>query len=512
MPVDTRHPQYSALAPLWKKARDTVGGEERVKAAGTEYLPALTEQTGPEYDAYKKRAVFFTATGRTVDGLSGAINRKEPAIEGWPESRKDELESIGRSAESLKQLIDSSVREDLAMGRLGVLVDAPEEEVEGRPVPYVSMYYAEDIVNWREEVVEGRRVLTMVVLQEELDEVDPEDPFEHVAVRQYRVLMLGRRAAFDERGSTMDPRFTERDIQDPFYFQEIWQEDPNATDPRNKLVMLGRIVPRLSGGRLLREIPFVFAGPSNTEPSPEEPPLEDLMNVNLSHYRTSADLEHGRHMVALPTPWFSGFEMEGTVKIGSGVGYATKTPGANAQMLEFTGQGLGHLASALVEKERQMAVLGSRLLESQKPGVEAAETVKLRTSGEQSALSLISDTLSEVWTKALRWVWLWTEVAESADQITVQLNKEFNLLGLDAQALQALMAMLQAQAISWDTWIHNLRRSEVLPEGVDAEEESKRIAQGMPASMGPVFNEGQPKDEEEEEPEEEQPPETGAAA
>lgn len=502
MPVNTHHPEYDVKTPLWKKARDTSAGEEAVKAAGALYLPTLSASEQSDYESYKKRASFFTATGRTIDGLSGCITRKPTKIE-LPGSAKpeDALDGIGYAGERIDEMIGVSVREELTTGRLGILVDAPQDE---DAKPYACIYYAENIINWREAVLDGRKSLIMVVLVENVDDVDPDDAYAHVAVTIYRCLHLGTRPAYTDRG-TIAEGYTSQDVERGFYYQEIWMEDPKAKNEKDKFVLLETIVPRKVGGVLWDEIPFTFVGPTSTAPTPEEPPLLDLMNVNLSHYRTSADLEHGRHFTALPTPWFAGFGLEGnTVKIGSGVGYATETPGAHAGMLEFTGAGLASLSTALTEKEKQMAVLGSRLLEGQKAGVEAVEAIKLRTAGEQSALTLIADVLSQAWTTIVRWWWEWANAGVTDDvleKITIELNKEFNLLGLDAQTLTALMAMLQGGGISWETWVFNLKRAEILPDDVDARKEAALVKKGLPAAMGMDFAEPAgtvPADDEEE--------------
>ena len=118
-------------------------------------------------------------------------------------------------------------------------------------------------------------------------------------------------------------------------------------------------------------------------------PLLDLANVCLSHYRSSADLEHGRHFTALPQVRTSQelIQMNTTKAFMSGQGTAWVIPNEQAKVgfLEFSGQGLGSLERALEQKKKMMAVLGARLLEGPK-GVEAAETARIRQNTETSIL------------------------------------------------------------------------------------------------------------------------------
>ena len=59
-------------------------------------------------------------------------------------------------------------------------------------------------------------------------------------------------------------------------------------------------------GEPLSFIPFVFLGTTHSSPQLSEPPLLDLADINLAHWRNSCDHEQGLHIVAAPTPFVSG--------------------------------------------------------------------------------------------------------------------------------------------------------------------------------------------------------------
>jgi hypothetical protein len=81
VPVNSTHAEYAANAAAWLRARDVLAGEDAVKAAGERYLPKLDSQTDDEFNAYRTRASFFNAAGRTLDGYSGLIFRRAPFIQ-----------------------------------------------------------------------------------------------------------------------------------------------------------------------------------------------------------------------------------------------------------------------------------------------------------------------------------------------------------------------------------------------------------------------------------------------
>jgi hypothetical protein len=202
------------------------------------------------------------------------------------------------------------------------------------------------------------------------------------------------------------------------------------------------------------------------------------VDVNLSHFLSSADLEHGAHFTALPTPWCSGVSTGGAaLRIGSETAWILPPADARAGMLEYTGTGLGALEKRLEAKERQMAILGARLLEGQKPGVEAADTVRMRHAGDDAVLKTIAMTVSHAVTKMIRWHVWWLALVDDPDSTDIgyTINTDFFATRLDAPTLTALLQLWQGDAISFETLYYNLARGDVARPGVPVEDEQKLV-------------------------------------
>jgi hypothetical protein len=230
-------------------------------------------------------------------------------------------------------------------------------------------------------------------------------------------------------------------------------------------------------GMALPFIPFVFVGPTSTSPTIEKPPLRDLVDVNMSHYHTMADLEHGRHWTALPTPWVSGLtDTEKLLYIGSETAWHLGEKG-EAGMLEFTGQGLKSLETADAEKRHMMATLGARLLEEQPKSAETAAAVGMRHAGEHATLRTIAGAVEQAMTQALRihgW-WVGTEAAPADVKATCALNKDFFGVVLTPTQAKELVLSWQAGGMSWPTLYHNLQRGDLTRPGITAEQERQEI-------------------------------------
>lgn len=480
MPVNSTHPEYDTNAFDWLRARDVLAGEDAVKSAGEKYLPRLDSQTDEEFLAYRKRASFFNATARSAEGFIGLIFRRPPFVK-VPESQS----GVGRAlvgflndadmlGTTLPGYAKNVVTEVVGIGRAGSLVDW-EGDVEKRA--YVSLYSAEQILNWRIERVNGRNVPTLIVLSETFAE-ESKDEFEIDFQQQIRVLKL-------VPGENSKDASGKR----PFKYEvEIWRPKENKRKS-NKVeweLFETRIPLRL--GKPLPLIPFVFHGPRHSQPAVDRPPLRDIIAVNLDHYRLNADYKHGLHFTALPTAWVSGFDKSATLRIGSSTAWVSETPGATAGFLEFSGQGLTTFERAMDRDERLMAVLGSRLLEDQKKVGETAEAIQLRQSGENSALSAIATSVSESLTQVIRWIFWWNSTEEipeaiSSNVVLVQLNTDFSLKGMSSQELQAIVAAWQSGAISRDTMFELFRRGEILPDGRTNQDEAALIKTAGPVNQ-----------------------------
>lgn len=479
--VESLHPEFAKRLDQWTKCRDAVEGEDSVKAKGKTYLPELSGQTPEEYSAYKRRASFFNAGGRTVKALIGAVMRKPPD-KTLPKAIEDMLPSLGPCGEDFDEITKTAIEDTLTTGRFALFVDA-DQAPEGNAKnlsPYITMFSAECVVNWRTEMITGEEKLTLVVLKEEYDE-PTDDPFVVKCEVQYRELRL----AASPSGARI-------------YVVQLWRKNQAAAAKKDEYIPFGpEIVPTAWGGKPFDFIPFTFIGSRGVSSKVEKPPVLDLVNVNLSHYLNSADLEHGRHFTALPTAWAAGFALKsGSLDIGSARAWITDEPSAKCGFLEFTGAGLGHLSEGMKDKEKQMAVLGGRLLE-EKGEAESGVAITMRQSGERSVLADISIAVSLGLSRALQYLAKWMNLPEA--DISVRLNTDFDTANITPEMLTALMANVQGGLISWETYFHNLKKGEVVPDPRTEEEERALIEKGPPMGLPPAKGEDKepPKDDDE---------------
>lgn len=457
MAVDTKHKEYDEHYEQWERCEHAAEGQDEVHEYGIKYLPRLSGQTDQEYKAYKQRALFYNATQRTIDGLTGMLFMRPPVTE-MPPPVAALAEDVTMANQTLHQFAEMIAEQVVMLGRCGVLVDHPPM-TEALTVaqaqslgmrPYMRLYDAECIINWRCERINGVEMLVLVVLEEEYPEW--KDEFEASMEEQWRVL----------------------ELLEGIYRQRVYRKND-----RGEFYVVEEIYPQ-SQGRPIARIPFEFFGVRDNTPCVDKPPLLDLVDVNLSHYRTTADYEHGLHFTGLPTPVVTGFyadDQSSQLRIGSGTAWLLPDPAAKAFYLEFSGQGLQELREALRAKESMMATLGARILAPEKRQVETAQTAAIHRAGENSVLASISQSISIGLTHCLEWMGNW--IGSDGDVI-VALNKDYLPNSMTSEDVKALVTSWQAGAISHETLFSNLVKGEIIGADVQFADEKERIDLNVP--------------------------------
>lgn len=439
------HPDYTAALPRWERLRCVIGGPDAVKAAGTTYLPALHEQETRDYDRYKARAVFFGATGRTLQALLGLLMRKSPEIK--TDAALDAfMADVDVQGTSFPEYVRDVCEEMNGPGHGGTLIDWSDEE--GRP--YFAHYLSEDVTNWDFSRVGGRNVLSMLTLRECGHQLNPLT-LEHDEAETFRVYRLAD-----------------------------GKVEVTVTVTRAGAEQSTQTIELKRRGKALPAIPFVFHTLKGNKPRVCKPPLEDMSEINLSHYRTSADLENGRHVAGLPTPYAFGFDPKDKLVMGTTHAWISDNTEAKVGFLEFTGSGLNDLKDALKEKEGQMAVMGARMIEPEKREAEAFGTVKLRADAEQATLVNVAEAASATLSLCLQWAAWWqgtaATVADMAENNFIVLSTDFVGAKMDGQTFTALVGAFQMGAISWPTFFYNLQQGEIYPDNWSQEDETDAMA------------------------------------
>ena len=411
----------------WELVSDVCHGQRKVKGKKDQYLPLLngddkTHDAEIRYQRYVERAVFYNATGRTLEGLVGAVFKKDPVIK-VPASLEYVKSNIDGQGISIAQQSKDTIAEVLKKGRHALYADYPttdtattvKQRASGEFNATIKSISADSVKNWKVTRRGSRIILSLVVIHE-LAEEDTEDGFGIEQIDQYRVLRLFQ--------SVYVVEIWRKDKEGNWYIEDIYQ-------------------PLDGSGKAWNEIPFTFVGSENNDSAIDKAPLLDLANLNIAHYRNSADYEDSAFFVGQVQPfitelddeWRDWLQKQGIVigsrnpillPKGSTFGYAQAEP----NMISF---------EAMKHKEEQMKSLGARLLEKGL-AVKTATQANSENASEHSVLSLVVSNVTEAYWQCLEWV---ARFMNTSEKIEFAINTEFVDHNLDPQILTALVSAWQ---------------------------------------------------------------------
>jgi hypothetical protein len=389
---------------------------------------------------YIERGSYVNFTSSTYTAFLGLLFRKDPDIK-VPEFFKDRLANIDNRGSDIITFCKKLASGIIKHGRAGVLIDyIPEQEQQiGKKLhgmPFLSYYDAHSITQWRPAIVDGEMTVDQVVLREIY-------------------------SAPKEIGSTIRVRYRLLELNAQGYYQVRTFEQR----PGGEFVAGPPVIP---GKTPLRRIPFFFMNPLDLSTDIHRAPIQDLVDLNLDHFRFSADHASALHVVSVPQRVFIGLPEDLAHNFNSaGPQNIYLPPDSSVEYLEMKADGISGNERALAAIENQMREIGVDLLSDARRGPETASAARIHQHSRTSMLSNIAGTMSiglqAVLTECLRW-----------DVITgkcnVELNQKYDDAGADQAILGELNRMHRDGQISDETYYYNLKRMELLPPELTFEE------------------------------------------
>ena len=431
------------VSPQWIGSGAHNNGGGAVNIAYSPYLPDPSPRNEDEetrkhrYAAYLKRAVFYNVTRRTTDGLVSAIFGKYPT---HTLNELDYLETdIDGSGQSLMQQSKTAAMQCLLKGRGGLLADMPvnggvsrADMSTGRIRPTITNYQPESIINWRTERVGAYIMLSIVVLSESYEIED--DGYEQKMGQQLLVLRLVGGKAESEILRKGDEGWVSAGVNP-------------LTD---------------NTGTQLDYIPFYFYGANNNDANIDDSPMYDVAELNIAHFRDSADYQEANFIAGQPTLVVTGLTQDwvdtvlsGGIAIGSRSGVMLPV-GGDAQLLQA--QANGSIFESMKHKEEQMQALGAKLIQTSNQNKTATEAAQ-DNAEETNTLTSIANNVSDAYTKAVKACGVYVGIP--TDDLVVTLNTQFNFAKLSPEQRKQLMSEWQGGAITWAEYRQALVENEV---------------------------------------------------
>ncbi len=452
-------PEHRAAMPLWKIIRDVCRGADAVKSAGHAYLLRLdpadrSARNRRRNEGYLARAVFYPVAANTKTGLLGLAFRKAPTVQASEKLAVLEQNADGAGT-GLCQQSQVVLEHILETGRHGLYADYSTRDK--RPV--IVSYQAEDIVNWRTETIDGRTRLTLVVLREVVEEPDG-------------------------YGFKLRTRYRELALENERFVCRVWKR--SGEEETGAYLVDSEITPQgAASAGFWDEIPFAFIGAQNNDPTLDEPPLGALVEINLGHYRNSADYEDSVWFCGQVQPWMSGLDREWRthleetgVKVGSrtplllpkdgSFGYAQAQPNMLAK-------------EAMDSKRDYMVALGARLIE-QNSAVKTATQAGSEQTTSTSLLSICVSNVSEAYTRVLNWCAIWAGIKSEECRYTI--SQEFIARVADSGMVTAIVGAWQSGAMRDADLVRTFQKLDIIDPAADPDDVIQALKDKSPTFTG----------------------------
>lgn len=433
--VSTRRAEIASSLSRGKLVQDLLGGTPAMQAAKGAYLVQRVGEPDGKYEARLKAAVLLNALKRTVGYLAGQVFSKD--VELQPVGDGDNA-AVGAPFDAMSDDVDlqgnnltvwaNDFFTDAMNRGIGLLlVDYPMVKTRNRGGgleyesefgqwlpktvavdnangwrPYFVHISLSDLLGWRFERVNGRRVLTQLRFLERVTVSKGMWDTDDVVIEQVRVLMPGK--------------------------WETWREVKDAQG-----VGSGKWALHDSGVTTLTEVPVAWFSPG--EPAGEMcayPALEDLAHLNRRHWQSFAEHTELMNWVRAPGMWCSGVQ-DMDAEMPWGLGQLTKlsSPDAKMGVLGVDAASVEASANDLKALEERMALYGLQLLMPE-TGDTTATAKALDAAESDSTLQRWAKLLKDCLEQGFKFAAMWSGVpVEQAPRVVV--NTDFHMLaGLTA--------------------------------------------------------------------------------
>ncbi|MCU4644324.1 DUF4055 domain-containing protein [Acinetobacter pittii] len=437
MAVTDKHPQYIAAQKAWLIMRDAVAGEEEIKQAQTKYLSKSAgmieaekqgDTAGAIYKAYLSRAQYPLWVQDSLRTMIGLVSKLEPNIVIESSLLKGLIDNATNDGFGLKQLFIRICLELLEYGRCGLLVD-----VDANGVPYFALYDALSIINWKENSIDGRKDLKLLVLEEQFD--NSEDEFGHDTRTVHRVLSM-------DNGALTVRLFDGSAVED---------KTPDL------------------GKNMLSFTPFVFCGTTDNSAHVGTVPLLTMAKAALKYYQLSADYFQSLHHTAHPQPWINGLDDGADISV-TGVMAVWDLPGeSQCGYLEISGNGIELTKKEMDAQKNAALEAGAKVIDTNTQ--ESGEARRARQDDQHASLHSIVMCAAAAIEQAIKYAAQWLKLNPSKYAFTVE--PEFIVQQYDINLAKQLYEGAISGKNSFQTYWEYIATGK-LP-GHDYQEELRRI-------------------------------------
>lgn len=458
MGVESVSSTVSKMLGEAEPVRDIIKGGKHMRSRGEVYLPKFPMESAEDYKARKDSTWLFNGVKKARDDIAGRVFEKPVVLADQEGPLFEWCQNIDLEGRDLSNFAADVFKASIGgPGISFIMADAPprgEEVTRGQAEamglrPYLVGLTLEQVVGWKWELANNAPVLTQFRIMEEVED-EARDEYSDDTVRQIRVLSL-------EEGRVVVRLFRKND--------------------KDKWVQHGEDMPT--------DFPQIYVVPIYTGRTgffTAEPPLAEIAELNLAHWRVQSDKSNCLHKSLSPLLFMKQMAELGeggdVVVNSAGFGFTGSSDNADMKWVEITGSGIDAGSNELEEIKDQMKQMGLQLI-SERIGVSTATGDSIDEGKTVTRIRMWADDLKDAIEIALGWM---AEIAGIEAETEVVISKDFGVLG--NLPMSDVKDMYLSGVISKETYIKEAQRRGVLDESVNPDDEGERVeTEGLDAEQ-----------------------------
>jgi len=467
---------YDHMLPSWAKIQTVLDGTDALRKAGSLYLPQHKYESNEAYGERLAKSVLINMTKLTLQSWVGRPFSIPIKLVDVPPQIQELLTDVDMLGSDLQMFARNWFGDGVAKAFSHVYVDFPRTDLtpertlatdrEERIRPYWVHWRPEQLFFASSEMDRGQEVLTEVRVMENLV---VREGFAEKCVQQIRRVTLdGQRV-------------------------ELYQLQRIRNSKKEAWVLVD------SYTFSLPTIPLVTFYSDREAFMQGTPPLEDLADLNLSHWQGYSDQQACLTVARFPILALSGgSDTEGALKIGPNRWLYSPDPAAKFYYVEHSGNAIEAGRKDLLDKEARMSEYGAEFLKK-RPSATTATARTLDSSEATSPLQDMAMRFATAMNQALALTAQWMALPSGG---TAQLRTDFGPEDSSPAELTTLQATRKDRDISRVTYLKEIQRRGLLPDDFNQEADAKLLEEEsleMIGTLTPTPPEVKPEPEPEEE-------------
>ena len=493
---DSLTPAMASPSPLiaqqrmaWFKVDALWGGTEAMRYLGQTMLPKEAYETPEEYEARLKRSTLVNYYKNTIQDAAGRVFAKDVKLV----SAMSELTDTGSSTppqlefqnfavdvdahgNNLTQFVKSMFEHSVNHGVSFLLVDYPrtpvesfsslEKQVESGSRPYWVNITASNVLDCRSAMIGGKQRMTLFKYEETVHEL-ASDNISPASYQQIRIFK------HDKDMPGMPPAV-------PMY--AIYRRTLEGAGTNWALVEFGELTN--ADGVPLAGIPVVPVYTNRVGYGMGKPALDDLADLNITHYQMYSDYININHLTNVPFLFGKGIKdsLDDNGKkipfiLSPGKALATDTEYAEIKWVEHGGSSIASAKAALDDLISAMKECGLKLTQEVAPQGRTATEALVNVAESNSRLKSMALSVQDALNLALYYT---AQFMGIADLTRAKVNTDFADIIANATDAPMLVEAFKVGAIGAETLIEEFQRRNILDPSMDIEppleNEAKAIA------------------------------------